>query len=193
MKIDLTGKVDYDEVDTSFRIKLAVLFQRFQRAALQHSEQVGLGPVAMAASGGVWILNRMRLDLLRLPMCRETVTVRTWHRGASGLRAGRDFLVRCGAETVAAATTQWLYLDLRRQRVLPIPAAVADPYTREADAVLEAGAMDFRVHKSFEPQALMTLISGGCRADFTRQAVRRFEPRQSGHRHHPPEPGHPAG
>lgn len=77
--------VDYDEVDMNFRMKLPVLFQRLQGAALHHSESVGLGSAAMVAAGEVWILNRMRVDIYRMPVYREKITVRTWHKGSAGM------------------------------------------------------------------------------------------------------------
>ena len=155
MKIELTAQVDYDEVDTHFQMTLPVLFQRLQRAALHHSESVGLGSESMIAAGAVWILSRMRVDIHRMPRYRESITLRTWHKGSVGFRAGRDFVVLCGDETLAVATSQWLYYDLKRQRIAKIPGHVSEPYTAEDEHVLEAGAIDFAVDKAFDPQATL--------------------------------------
>jgi medium-chain acyl-[acyl-carrier-protein] hydrolase len=159
MKIEQTSVVDYDEVDTGFRMKLPVLFQRLQRGALHHSESVGLGTAAMVAAGGVWILNRMRVDIYRMPVYRDELTLRTWHKGSVGFRAGRDFVVFCGDEKVAAATSLWLYYDLKRKRIAKIPQHVSEPYTAEADDVLVAGAIDFTVDKAFEPAKTLTITT----------------------------------
>jgi len=159
MKIEQTTVVDYDEVDTEFRMKLPVLFQRLQRAAVHHSEQVGLGSADMVAAGAVWILNRMRVDIYRLPAYGEAITLRTWHKGSVGFRAGRDFLMVCGDETVAAATSLWLYYDLKRKRIAKIPQRVSEPYTAEVDDVLAAGAIDFAVDKTFAPAQTTTITT----------------------------------
>ena len=103
MKIEQTSMVQYEDVGTDFRMKLPALFQRFQRAALNHSDSVGLDTQTMIAAGAVWILNRIRVRIQRMPGYRESVTVKTWHKGSAGFRAGRDFLVLCGNETVAAS------------------------------------------------------------------------------------------
>ena len=152
MEFEQTSIVEYDEVDTAFRMKLPVLFQRLQRGALHHSESVGLGAADMLAAGAVWILNRMRVHICRLPRYRETITLRTWHKGSAGFRAGRDFLVCCGHETVAAATSRWLYYDLNRQRVAKIPPTVSAPYTAETRDVLDPGAIEFEADNAFAPQ-----------------------------------------
>ncbi len=159
MKIEQTTLVDYDEVDTDFRMKLPALFQRFQRAALHHSEAVGMGTQAMAEAGAVWILNRMRVNISRMPRYRETVILRTWHKGSAGFRAGRDFLVFCGDEKVAAATSRWIYYDLIRQRIAKIPKNVSEPYTAEAQDVLGSDAINFTVDKRFEPQKTVTITT----------------------------------
>ena len=92
MKIEQTTRVQYDDVDTDFRMRLPVLFRRLQRAALHHSDSVGLSNEKMVADGAVWILNRMVVRIERIPVYRERLTVRTWHKGSVGFWAGRDFL-----------------------------------------------------------------------------------------------------
>lgn len=159
MKIEQTTLVDYDEVNIDFRLKLPVLFQRFQRAALHHSESVGLHSEAMVKDGVVWILNRIRVDIFRMPRYRESITLKTWHKGSVGFRAGRDFLVFCNDEKVAAATSRWLYFDLNRKRLTKIPKTVSEPYTAETDEALESGAIDFAVDKIFDPQEAVTITT----------------------------------
>jgi len=159
MKIEQASLVEYDEVDTHFSMKLPALFQRLQRAALHHSEKVGLGSEAMVASGAVWILNRMRVDIVRMPRYRETITLTTWHKGSAGFRAGRDFLIFCGEEKVAAATSQWLYFDTKRKRIAKIPKDVSQPYTDEPEEALEPSAIDFAVDKTFDPEMMLSLTT----------------------------------
>jgi len=159
MKIEQTSIVEYEDVDTDFRMKLPALFQRLQRAALNHSDSVGLDTQTMVAAGAVWILNRIRVRIQRMPEYRESVTVRTWHKGSAGFRAGRDFLVLCGDEQVVAASSQWLYYDIGRKRIAKIPKRVSAPYTDEPDEALEAGDIDFAVDKTFEPEEALTLTT----------------------------------
>ncbi|WP_419660180.1 acyl-ACP thioesterase [Desulfosarcina variabilis str. Montpellier] len=159
MKIKQTTTVQYDDVDTDFRMKLPVLFQRLQRAALHHSESVGLSNEKMVADGAVWILNRMLVRIQRLPVYREPLTVRTWHKGSVGFRAGRDYQLFCNQEQVAAATSQWLFFDLNKKRITKIPKAVSAPYTAEAEEVLGAGAIDFAVDKAAPLKETMTITT----------------------------------
>ena len=159
MKIEQTTQVQYDDVDADFRMKLPVLFQRLQRAALHHSESVGLSNEKMVADGAVWILNRMLVKIQRLPVYREQLTVRTWHKGSVGFRAGRDYLLFCNQEQVAAATSQWLFFDLNKKRIAKIPAAVSKPYTAEKYEAIGTDAIEFAVCKTFDPQKTMTITT----------------------------------
>lgn len=159
MKIEQSSRVQYDDVDTDFRMKLPVLFQRLQRAALHHSESVGLNNEKMVEAGAVWILNRIRVNIVRMPVYRETLTVRTWHKGSVGFRAGRDFLLFSEKQQVAAATSQWLFFDLNKKRIAKIPRAVSEPYTAEPEDVLGGDAIDFVVDKTFEPRKIMTITT----------------------------------
>lgn len=161
MKIEQTATVGYDELDANFRMKLPVLFQWLQRAALNHSEAVGLKSEQMLADGGVWILSRIRVEIRRMPAFRDVVTVRTWHKGSIGFRAGRDFLLLCADEPLplAAATSQWLFYDLNRRRIAKIPTRISAPYTTEPEHVLDPEAIDFAVDKAFTPERMITITT----------------------------------
>ncbi len=163
MKVEQTAEIGYDEVAVDFCLKLPCLFRRLQHAAIYHSESVGLGPESMARNGGVWILHRMRVNIHRMPMYRETITVRTWHKGSTGFRAGRDYLVLCGEETVAAATSQWLYYDLSRKRIAKIAEAITTPYGAEKEDALDIdrdiNTIDFPIQKGMVPSQTLPITT----------------------------------
>jgi acyl-ACP thioesterase len=101
----------------------------------------------------------MRVDITRMPRYRETITVRTWHTGSVGFRAGREFLILCGDEQLAAASSRWLYYDLKRKRIAKIPGTVSEPYTTESDEAMAGTAIDFEVDKGFLPQKTVSLTT----------------------------------
>ena len=159
MKIEQNITVGYDEVDAKLGLKLPVLLQWFQRAALHHSESVGLRSERMLADGGVWILNRIRVDIRRMPVFRDDILLRTWHKGSVGFRAGRDFVLFCDNEPIVTATSQWLFYDLTRKRITKIPKTVSEPYTAEPDEAIGADAIDFAVDKTFAPQQTIAITT----------------------------------
>ncbi len=144
MIIEQCHPVAYTEIKPDYSMQLRPLLGLLQDAAVTHSEQADFGSRRQVASGKVWILNKMAVNLQRMPIYQETVRVETWHRGSRGFRAYRDFLVFVGAECIAAATSLWLYFDLSAKRLQRIPEQVGRAYTEEAR---EAGCMDLDTWK----------------------------------------------
>ena len=122
----LESVVSYGEVDRDQRMTLAGVFRLLQEAAIKHADAYGLGAKAMAAQGESWVLHRLAGEIARYPRYEERVTVRTWSTGIRGFRGHRDLRVFCGEELVVAASTLWLYLDLRTKSLTRVPAELAD-------------------------------------------------------------------
>ena len=165
MRITLTKQVNYFEVDTAFKLKLGPLFRLFQEAAIEHSEKVGLGSKTLVDTGSVWILNRIEAEILRMPEYLEKLSVVTWHKGSKGYRAYRDFVVSIGEETVAAATSMWLYLDMRRKRIMRIPEDVSAAYTTETESALNNHIDRWKADTDFAPTVVTPISLRACDYD----------------------------
>jgi medium-chain acyl-[acyl-carrier-protein] hydrolase len=131
MKIEQRHAVAYTEVKPDYTMQLRSLLGLLQDAAVAHSERAGFGSRKLLDAGKVWILNKMAVDIHRMPRYQETVRVETWHRGSRGFRAYRDFLVFAGEERITAATSLWLYFDLAAKRLQRIPETVGRAYTED--------------------------------------------------------------
>ena len=62
-----------------------------QELAAKGSGQLGIPDRVLAQYGLVWILARMRVDFLKTPRRLDSVSARTWHRGAESLFYIRDY------------------------------------------------------------------------------------------------------
>ncbi len=134
MKIEISRRVDYTDVNPAFRLKLGVLFRYLQAAAVEHSERVGLGSQSLVGGRTVWVLNKIGAIIHRYPTYREDIRIVSWHRGKKGLKAYRDFLVFSKEECLAEAASMWLYLDLDQRKLKRIPPKMDAAYTVEPDA-----------------------------------------------------------
>ena len=114
-----TLPVRFGNIDSSDRVTLAAVFDFFQEAAISHAEHLGVGREAMARTGQVWVLSRMSVLILRRPRWTETLTLRSWPRGAEKLFALRDYDLRDteGAPLVLGRSG-WLVLDREKRRPL---------------------------------------------------------------------------
>ena len=88
-----------------------------------------------------WLLVRSWFRLDRPLRQDETVTIRTWHRGAGGLIIYRDFDLTVDGVPVGEAVTAWVVADLTTRKMLrpksiehialsPVPETVKDRQLR---------------------------------------------------------------
>lgn len=124
----LSTTVSYWDVDRDQRLTLAGVFKLLQEAAIKHADQFGLGAKAMAALGESWVLNRVAASITRYPRYEEAVKVVTWSAGIRGFRGYRDLRVYCGEELVVAASSLWLYVNLRTKSLKRVPPELAERF-----------------------------------------------------------------
>jgi acyl-ACP thioesterase len=121
-----TVTVRFGQVDRSGRVTPAAVFEYFQEAAINHAEDLGVGREALGALRQGWVLSRMSVVVAERPRWRDTVTVRSWPRGADRLFAVRDYdICGSGGSVAARGRAGWLVLDLDRRRPLR-PQAMVD-------------------------------------------------------------------
>jgi medium-chain acyl-[acyl-carrier-protein] hydrolase len=152
MKVTLTRKIDYADVGTDFNQNLGAFFKLIQEAAVLHSERVGYDTQTLLDRGEVWILNALEAEIYRYPRLREEISVVTWHRKSKGFKAFRDFRVQAGEETLASASSLWLYFDIRKKRLTRVPAETGEVYTSEGDKALESTIETWTPRGDFTPE-----------------------------------------
>lgn len=113
------------EVGPAGALSPLVMCDYLQEAAGLHARALGVEFPSLPGGSGVWVLNGLRLHLMRLPAHGQSAVVETWPSGHDGLRASRDFLVHAGGGApLARATTEWLVVDPARKRPARLPADV---------------------------------------------------------------------
>ncbi len=152
MKVTLTRKIDYADVNPQFKQDLGPFFKLIQEAAVMHSEKVGFDSKTLLDQGEVWILNAMEAEIYRYPELREEVSVVTWHKKSKGFKAFRDFNVYSGDEKLAAVASLWLYFDLKKKRLMRVPAETGRVYTSEAESAFDSTIGSWKPDDSFTPE-----------------------------------------
>jgi medium-chain acyl-[acyl-carrier-protein] hydrolase len=113
--------VAYAEVDREQHLLLPGLFKHLQEAAIRHADQHDTGARAMVERGTSWVLNRMAVEIARYPRYEEPLRVVTWSTGIRGFKGLRDFRVFFGDEQIVAASSLWLFIDLRAKALTRVP------------------------------------------------------------------------
>lgn len=131
MRIELTRKLGFFDVDMNNAIRPRILMMLLQDAATAHSEKVGMGFTTLAAKGKAWVLYQMGVHIHRPPSLDDNILVQTWHAGEESFMAYRDYLVTCGNETLVTARGVWLLIDIEGKKLNYFSGNINACYTLE--------------------------------------------------------------
>ena len=95
------------------------ILEAMQETAGEHSERFGLSRSVMDSYGIAWVLSRVKVEMTRLPVAGETVTIETYPTAARHLFFPRSHIFRdeSGAQ-IGCANSLWVLLDLKERRIV---------------------------------------------------------------------------
>ena len=107
------------EVDCALQCKPYFILHFLQDAATLHSEMLGFSRDQMIEKcGGVFILTKLFYRLDKPVSYKQTLTVKTWHRGLERLLWYRDFQLFADGQPVGVASSAWVLLNPETKRIL---------------------------------------------------------------------------
>ena len=151
MKVTVSKRIGFYEIDSDYKLRLKPLLNVMQEAAATHSDLAGCSTAALLAEGRAWVLHRMVLQVHRPPALGDELSVITWHKGSRGFRSYRDFEILAEEEKLVSAASLWLLIDTRRKRILKVPPDVAERYGSEEIDGLEINIDQWKPDLAFEP------------------------------------------
>lgn len=106
-----------------------------QEVAIEHSTAQGWPMARYLEAGASWYVRSHLIEYLRPAMLGDAIRVATWVAGMERRNSLRRTLFLRDADhaVVARAETQWIFVDLKSGRPLPIP-----DHLRSAFAVVDA-------------------------------------------------------
>ena len=136
-KFNANYRIPCYDTDLNQRLKPAAFLNMAQEAANQHADYLGVGYDSLGETHQAWVLSRMRVVFEKLPLWRDNVNLKSWHKGASGFMFLRDFIMSNEqGETLIKATTSWLVIDMNTRR-LARRGAFADFATDQSRCIVE--------------------------------------------------------
>lgn len=109
----------HSEVDRAGRVKLRSVFDYLQEAAANHATDLGCGIGFLSASGKMWVLSRIAIELSRPLRLGDRLALKTYPTGFSRLFADRQFdMADESGARVLAGSSCWLLLDAAALRPL---------------------------------------------------------------------------
>mgnify|MGYP002797850143 FL=1 len=113
----MSGRIRYSETDRSGKLPVPGILDYFQDCSVFQSEELGLGVKYLAERHRAWVLNSWQLEIVRLPVECEAVTVETWASGFDKFHGTRNFTMKDqDGKFLAYANSLWVYMDLETGR-----------------------------------------------------------------------------
>lgn len=107
------------EANANHFLKPAAMLDMMQEAAGRDAENLGFGYENMISTNTAWVLSRVKLQFHNYPKWRDTIKLKTWHKGANRIFYLRDFILEgTDGSTLISATTSWVIIDLASRRMV---------------------------------------------------------------------------
>lgn len=117
------------DVDCFCKLKASSLFYYAQEVAAHHSARLGADWETLSEKGLFWAVIRTRVEIRRLPVLGETVTVQTWPMPATRVAYPRaSVALDAQGEVLFKVHSLWVLMDTAtRKMVLPGKSGVDVP------------------------------------------------------------------
>jgi len=115
--LEMDYVVDSRDVDLFGHCRPSALLGILQEAATRASMALKVsGPEALEKYNTMWMINRIWVEVDTPIRWNDKLTVKTWHRGASGASTYRDFDIYRDGKNIGQAVTSWVmvYADTHK-------------------------------------------------------------------------------
>lgn len=123
-----------------------------EEIACLHSNEAGYGINDLPNTQKVWLIMDWKLEVFVRPKYGDKLTVKTWARPIEKRMyyTYRDFEIFRGNTKVAVATSKWIMLDLKTNKITRLNDEIMELYNPENEQVFENKELD----KLVAPQGL---------------------------------------
>lgn len=130
-------KIRASEVNINQQATLPAICNLLQEIAGNHARELQFDITDLQINHLTWVLHRLRVQIDRPPLWRETIKIQTWPSGSDGLRAYRDFLISDSEDNIIGKSlSYWVILDMESRRPTPIPNEILEYAPKKSDHVL---------------------------------------------------------
>lgn len=103
-------------------IKLPSLMDYMQEAAWANASALHFSTIDLLKDGLTWVMNRMKIDIKRMPHHHEQITIETWPSNIDKYYTHRDFRVYGkDKEVIVEVKSHWLVMDINERKLIAIP------------------------------------------------------------------------
>ncbi len=118
-------KIPEEAIDGNGHVNNVVYLQWMQDAAIRHFESLGGTPLTIGA-GATWVVRSHKIEYFGPAFAGEEIEVHTWIANVRRVRSLRryEFVRAADGETLVKGETEWVFVDARDGRPIPIPESI---------------------------------------------------------------------
>jgi len=159
MKIISSRVLQIADVEMNRMLRLDSLINILQEAAIQHTHKAGMELNSLLDSGKTWVLNKLAVNLYRLPRLDEEIEIHTWSRSLKRFKGLRDYEIFCNGAKVCSGSTVWLYLDIAKKKPARVPADYEELYGTNQEKALDIDLDAWKATALSNPEFLYTITT----------------------------------
>ena len=116
-------------IDENGHVNNVAYVQWMQEIAVEH--YASLGGIEAQGSDATWFVREHRIEYLRPAFAGEEIEIRTWVENIRRVRSLRkyEFVRRSDGQVLVKGETDWVFVDVRTGRPLPIPEEVSSVFS----------------------------------------------------------------
>ena len=112
-------KLRSKDVDMFRRLRSSELFKLLQEAAIQHTEELGMGREKTLDKGILWVVLMQKAEIIRMPVYDEEILLKSWPGKTMHLLFPRYYsLETTEGETLVRASAIWCLVDAETRKVV---------------------------------------------------------------------------
>ncbi len=109
---EMEYRVDSRDVDMFGQCRPSAVLGALQEAATRASLMLKVsGPEVLEKYNSLWMVNRNWVELDAPLRWNDTITIKTWHRGAAGVSSYRDFDMIRDGRVIGQGVSSWVMVD----------------------------------------------------------------------------------
>lgn len=109
--------IEAQDIDFRRRVSLASLTNFVLITAGRNADENGFGLLELQTENYTWVLSRLIIDMQRMPIEEDTLSIETWVEDIGTVFTTRNFHLKDGeGATLGYATSTWAIIDMKTRR-----------------------------------------------------------------------------
>ena len=126
---EYSDRIRFSQCDINNQLSLTSLIDDFQDCSIFHSEDLNVGFNTLNKNNLVWMLSYWEIEITRMPVLCENVTIGTFPYGFKSFLGYRNFYMKgASGECIVKANTTWTLIDTSTSSPTKTPDYILNAY-----------------------------------------------------------------